>query len=406
MKHPLQKNKEQALEITSHMTNELNLSRQRFDQIGDEFHRVGEVSHNAVQVIEDIDRQFAKVTRLNNTDIAFLFFATALQCLRQYLLTPMTEKVGHGEAAKNEKGDTKEHSNRHHEYYNPSLNEIITNPAPFDLVKGNRSVMRGYGSLGHRGATVGHDAFWGLIFGTGNIATSTVTLWGRENPLAMESYHVRTGLLPVKGGKLSPEDVIPLSANGNPIHADTGRILTETFVNKLLKQGMEGKTIVGTSLAKEIIHLKSDVYSTDSLPLPAISAIDPKLTGYLAKQGVDLAMAVDLGRQFAYAVAIDTIISIIHGFFFDAATDYSRSAYEVRTRRVLTLSNLLASGSNVVVAYATQNFKLLDIGGILNTLRHIAFDTKLIMDVKRDFLKNQLYDTIVGQSYDFMESRI
>lgn len=49
MKHPLQKNKEQALEITSHMTNELNLSRQRFDQIGDEFHRVGEVSHAMIR---------------------------------------------------------------------------------------------------------------------------------------------------------------------------------------------------------------------------------------------------------------------------------------------------------------------------------------------------------------------
>lgn len=406
MKHPLQKKKERVSALTAHISNELDSAQRKMNQIGSEYHRVAEISHNAVQVIDDIDRQFEKTVRLNSTDVAFLFIATSLQCLRQYLLTPLTEKMRHDEAAEKEKGSKKEHSDRSHQYYNPPLNEIITNPAPFDLVKGNRGVMRGYGSLGHRGATVGHDPLFGLIFGTGNIATSTVTLWGKTNPLAMESYHVKTGLLPVRGGKFSPEDVIPLSPTGLPIHADTSRILSETFINKLLHQGMEGKVIVGTSLAKEIIHLKSDIYSTDGLPLPAISAIDPKLAGSLAKQGLDMAMAFDVGRQFAYALAIDTVISIIHGFFFDPATDYSRSTYEVRTRRILTISNLLASTSNVIVAYVTQNTNLLDFGGFINTLRHIAFDTKFITEVKKDFLKNQLYDTIVGQSYDFMEKEL
>lgn len=406
MKHPLQKNKERALTTTSRITTELDSAKSKINQIGNEYHRVAEISHNAVQVIDDIDRQFEKTVKLNGTDVTFLFFATALQCLRQYLLTPMTERESHEKAAKKVKGDTKEHSDRSHRYYNPSLTEIIANPAPFDLVKGSRGVTKGYGSLGHRGATVGHDPFFGLLYGTGNIATSTVTLWGKTNPLDMISYHVTTGLLPAKGGNFSLEDVIPLSASGIPIRADTNRILSETFINKLLHQGVDGKKIVGVSIAKEIIHLKSDIYSPDSLPLPAISAIDPRLAGSLAKQGLDMAMAFDVGRQFAYALAIDTIISIIHGFFFDPATDFSRSAYEVRTRRILTLSNALATTSNILVSYMTQNPNLLDYGGFLNTLRHIAFDTKFIAEVKRDFLKNQLYDTIVGQSYDFMEKEL
>lgn len=406
LKHPLQKNKERALVLTSRISGELNLVQGKLNQIGNEYHRVAEISHHAVEIIDDIDRQFEKTVRLNSTDVAFLFFATALQCLRQYLLTPMTERKSHDEAAKKVKGDKKEHSDRSHRYYNPSLDEIITNPVPFDLVKGNRGVMKGYGLLGHRGATVGHDPFFGLFLGTANIATSTVTLWGEANPLKMISYHVTTGLLPAKGGKFSLEDVIPLSPNGIPIHADTKRILSETFINKLLHQGMDGKVIVGTSIAKEIIHLKSDLYSPDSLPLPAISAIDPKIAGYLAKRGLDMAMAFDVGRQFAYALAIDTVISVIHGFFYDPAVDYSRSAYEVRTRRILTLSNVLASTSNVIVAYFAQNPDLLDFGGFLNTIRHIAFDMKFIKEVKKDFLKNQLYDTIVGESYDFMEKEM
>lgn len=45
----------------------------------------------------------------------------------------------------------------------------------------------------------------------------------------------------------------------------------------------------------------------------------------------------------------------------------------------------------------------MDIGGYVNTLRHIVFDLKFISDVKRDFLKNELYERIVGPEYDFME---
>lgn len=81
MKHPLQKNKERALTTTSRITTELDSAKSKINQIGNEYHRVAEISHNAVQVIDDIDRQFEKTVKLNGTDVTFLFFATALQCL-------------------------------------------------------------------------------------------------------------------------------------------------------------------------------------------------------------------------------------------------------------------------------------------------------------------------------------
>ena len=42
----------------------------------------------------------------------------------------------------------------------------------------------------------------------------------------------------------------------------------------------------------------------------------------------------------------------------------------------------------------------------LNTLHHIAFDAKFIHETKKDFLKNELYDRIVGTEYDFMKGDI
>jgi hypothetical protein len=63
--------------------NELN----NLNKIAVEAKRVSKVARNANIIIEDIDRQFSQATKLNKVDISFLFFAVALQCIRQYILT-------------------------------------------------------------------------------------------------------------------------------------------------------------------------------------------------------------------------------------------------------------------------------------------------------------------------------
>lgn len=71
-----------------------------FDRISKEARRVSEVSANAAVILRDLDRQFEQATKLTGTDISFLFFATALQCIRQYLLTPFKERMTDKESAK------------------------------------------------------------------------------------------------------------------------------------------------------------------------------------------------------------------------------------------------------------------------------------------------------------------
>lgn len=362
------------------------------NQVIDEEQRVATLSRNAPSVIENLDRDFEKKTRLNGTDITFLFLAVALQCVRQYVLTLAPERLGDKETASQVK-DKAEHSDRSHRLYNPSLEEIISNPVPFDATMGAKQyrALEGFGALGHRGATPGHDPILGLIFGTANIATSTLTNW------RMESYHISTGII---GNARGPQDIFSK-------RADTSLVASYT-INKLLYQGMDGKIIVGASLAKEIQHLRSDVSSKDSLPLPVISAIDPAKAGELATHGLDMANVMNAGKQFIYAVVIDTLIALIHGFFYREAVDGPRSLYEVRTRRILLYSNLIASASNVVVSAISTYLgadasRIIDWGGFLNTLRHIVFDTQFIQEIKRDFLKNEIYKMVVGDQYDFVE---
>ena len=55
------------------------------------------------------------------------------------------------------------------------LDEIITNPVPFDANVGANGALSGGGKMGHRVTAIGHDPLLGLIFGTANIATNLGT---------------------------------------------------------------------------------------------------------------------------------------------------------------------------------------------------------------------------------------
>ena len=66
---------------------DMNTNTDRLNQISNETARVSATAKNVHIIIEDIDSNFKKATKLNKLDISFLFLATALQCVRQYFLT-------------------------------------------------------------------------------------------------------------------------------------------------------------------------------------------------------------------------------------------------------------------------------------------------------------------------------
>lgn len=161
------------------------------DTITAESYRVADVAHNAKSIIENLDREFEAQTKLHGKDIGFLFFATSLQCVRQYFLTDFKTRLGNQDAAKNTKGHIEEHSDRHHRLYNPSVEQIKHNPVPFDTTFGgpemaeqittdsgkvvsvspfmvydkNFQKMDG-NTLKHHTTTLGHDPILGWIFGS------------------------------------------------------------------------------------------------------------------------------------------------------------------------------------------------------------------------------------------------
>ncbi len=368
----------------SEIRNRTNESLEGMADASKKMNELQRFAKEAPQFLQNLDDEFESITKLNSVDTAFLFVATALQIVRQYLITSFPERLDDQSAARNTPGHTEEHSDRHHRYYNPSLDEILTNPVPFDANKGANGALRGNGELGHRVAALGHDPIIGLVVGTCNIATSTLT----TNKL--ESYHIRSRLYDVRGGKQALFDAFENRANT--------ALVFEKSADKLINQGINGKIIIGASLGKEIVHLRSDIKSVHSLPLPVISMIDGKFASELASYGLDMANVLTVGKQATYSILINTIIAMIHGML--APDDIAKDFYEVKTRKILLYSNAIASSSNLIyvganaIAGNEAALKSLDIGGLMVTCYRVATDTKFIQSLKREFIENKFFDMI------------
>jgi hypothetical protein len=367
--------------------------------------RVSEVAKNAAVIIDNIDRQFEEKTKLIKIDIGFLFLAVALQVVRQYLVTNFKERVDDGEAAKDAKkiektvlgketgAEKADRMNSSHLWYHPSLEEVMFNPVPFDQTAGLTGLG---GAFEHRAKTLGHDPILGYIFGTANIATSTLTTWD------LQSFHIKYGEI---GGGFKP-----MGTN----HADTGKVF-HYAKERLLNEGEEGKIIMAVSLFREVMHLKSDVNSKVSLPVPLVSSLSPDFAKTLARYGINIANIKTVGRQVTYAILINYVIALLHRLIYESNGGGNLSYYEVRTRKILSYSNAIASASNLIVVsilaavgavrkdplLVKKAVEYLDIGGLLVTVYRIATDSNFIGQSKREFLEKEFYNAVMGDDFDF-----
>ena len=170
---------------------------------------------------------------------------------------------------------------------------------------------------------------------------------------------------------------------------------------KLLDEEWEGKQKVSAALIKEAFHLKSDIGTKFSLPIPIVPIVNAQFASELAKRGLDMANIATIGKQAAYAVMINTLIGMLHELCYDESIS-GRKLYSVKTRKILMYSNTIATVSNVIVtalfAYAgsKEAIKNFDLGGFAVTLYRIVTDRKYIKEIKQEFLANEFYNIVMG----------
>ncbi len=379
----------------------------------------------------EIEHQFRSQTKLHPADYGFLMAAIAMQIIRQAIqpsldfknLNPDKREDHKSAAEATDKSTAEKKSNEALNdakkrgidpqsgkslYYAP-LSEIadIKKGVPYDetAIKG-----LGGGKL-HRFKTLGHDPVLGYLFGTCNILTNTLT---KNN---MQTIHI------LRVGKSL--DTKLAKTKDMFIHSK------ERYCEK------GGRLVVAAAVAKQVYHIKSDQKSTEGIGLPFLQLIcDENTIRDLCQQGIDYNALEFLGtiaKQSAYSELINFIIAISHRILIakeeydkfckenqisDEVTlkavlkqkslhDYlwgDRKLSEVRTRKILLVSNAVASCANVVYvgiaggvsAYngnaegLYQALGKLDIGGILVTLRHLLSDSLIITKIKDDFIKSEI----------------
>lgn len=321
----------------------------------------------AYQHLREIDRAFEEKTGLCKKDIAFLTVAIGLQCVRQYVLDPWLKENRENSGPNDEKGEKKNAGPGW--YYVPTEN-ILINRVPFDAQDYNHTndtTIKGFlkGAKDHRYVTLGHDPILGWFFGTANILTSTITRYD------LESAHV-------KNNPISNKNYIHSKADNKKIIDALGKRWNEGF--------KDGKVAFALAVIKEAKHLLSDVKTKDSLPIPGIMMLSPNLAEKLAQYGIDVA---GVTTEASMSVLINWIIAIVHKLCFDKEVD-DEQFYEVRTRKIILYSNLIASTSNVLASCISKNAKILDVGGILVTISRLVSDVGFICKVKDEFVESML----------------
>lgn len=395
--------------------------------IVEENHRVAKVAHDAEYLINDLENEFNRQTGLNGVDISFLFLATALQLSRIIIINMLTkiEKAGIKNTKEHELhkiqnrllgNNIAQYNNVETPYYSSFEHITTTTGVPYDatrylseetielyLNKGhswnfdsndlkteNLKIFKG---ANHRFATLGHDPILGLIFGTANIMTNTITSVKKE------------GILPI----IKTNHVVYTSLYKNPSIGKDASTL-EMF-NKSIERTIEDPKVFVASLIKQIIHIGTDLYTPCGIQIPGANLIlsnkeTEKLTQYISTGDL-----LKIGTSAKISQLINNIITVFHNLLYDENKYSSREVYNIKTKKIILYSNLIATSSNVIwvgsnVYYGNKKvIKDLDIGGMLVTLYHLIYDVRYIQKIKEEFVLKGFKNMIKGNELNLEEMK-
>ncbi|MGI6237187.1 MAG: hypothetical protein ACOYI7_06535 [Candidatus Excrementavichristensenella sp.] len=387
-------------------------ARKGLDELAADAERTVELYQNAEKYLNSIDAQFEKATGLDKTDVAFLLLATALQIGRWLVIGELNgiiskkieeSRVVHDDQSikdmeKKKRYDykAKHKDDKHVESKHRDWANIVFDSVPYDITRGSSDFRVNMKGGYHRLHTLGHDPVLGWIFGTMNILSDTITL---DRTHGLRTYKVEMMEKPKRWTG-------PYSA-------------TQGFIDSI-ESVKEDQNRLPAAVFAQALHLKSDAYTKLGLPIPVLEAFTPNLASKLYKEGYDtLKLMKDIaivGAQAVVSVLINMLISLMHGMFYREEDHASRELYEIKTRKILMWSNIIASSSNAVAvagmevaAFFSKNPKLakkgwqyLDIGGYVVTMYRIVTDTKFIHRVKKEFLEREWEKLVVGEEYTFI----
>lgn len=401
-----------------------DITLRNMEKIANESYRVAEVAHNSRELLDGLEQEFEAQVGLNGNDIKFLFAAIGLQVARIVILNEITKvkKAGIGNKNETELHEfqkkllgkfNSEETIKERPYY-ASMEHIITKVGvPYDAtaVLTEKSIktmldkdrtwdfsldsliptdnLQLFKGANHRFATLGHDPILGLIFGTANIMTNTISCV--KTPVIAESIGI-----PI----LTTNHVVFASDYKDP------RIATYASTAIMLKEAIERTkqqpSAFVASLIKQIIHIGTDLYTPCGIQIPAANLLLSNTKVEELTRFVSTGDLLKIDISVGLAELINLLISTLHTLTYDVSTLKSREIHNVKTRKIIMYSDLIASASNVLwvggnlLAGNSTTIRQLDIGGLLVTVKHLISDTEYIRKIKEEFVLGGFNKLIQG----------
>lgn len=337
-----------------------------------------------------VNREFKEKTRLQDYDLSFLMVATMIQVTRVLVINALTkiENAGASNTKENALHSTQEKLfNRigadervNSERLYASTHHILsTSGVPYDVTNTEGKLQGLFKGANHRFSTLGHDPVLGLVFGTSNIMTNTITC-------------VSSSGLFGTGFGIPVTYTVDYNSGVPSISTPAGNI--EMLIKSAQRVGKEPEA-AAAAFIKQIIHIGTDLYTPCGIQLPLANIVLDKEHACKLSKYVSTGDVLKIGIQTGMTLSINWLIASLHGsslIFNNNGEAYSMETYQIRTKKILLISNTIATSSSIVQAAITKNPKCLDIGGAAVLVYRLFTDGKFIAKVKEDYVNSGLND--------------
>ena len=393
---------EELLARKNNACNTIDRTIERLDGHDKEIERLYSVAFNTSKILNNLEDDFSKKTSLGKRDIKFLFAATLLQCIRIYVINTLTkiEPAGNKNAkegalhklqnkllGKLNNGALDEPT----PYYAPLIQLCTTKGVPYDATRFKSFNPGFFKEANHRFATFGHDPLIGLVVGTTNILTNTITCRSK-------------GVVP-----------IPITCHveydasfKNPCIGDICSTI-ETFHAAYERIGKDNASVVA-ALIKQVIHIGTDLYTPSGIQIPGANLMltnkyAEELTKYISFGDV-----VKIGASYKIYSLINLLISSLHMLTCESTSYRDRNLHHVKTLKILHYSNIIATGSNVIMNAVRAYFgnvkalKDIDFAGLTGTIIMLFKNKEKINEIKREFILSEYEKIVLEDSYSPVDS--
>ena len=322
-----------------------------------------EISY-AIDEVKRINDEFAARTGLTQSDLAFLTVATGIQTARWAMMPKIVGQLGRSGrllatlspsamAMLEQKPDTKELTliDETNEEFIAEAEKIHEGPKSWEEILEQKDDLPD-------NAFNNDSMNW--LFGIVNKITGTHT----------SSNFASTNA--VTGENISTPGILAEALRS--IKDDPRRLTAAVYSQYAQQKAAQGETVDVLSPVTEALQpgMESEIFQMQAQQLASMS---------------DLTL---IGKQAALPLVINMVVGLLHGMRYNPETDGPREFYDARTRKIILLSNMMASGSNLAFAAASEHWEKLDIGGLLVSGARAIQDCAYLVNLEDHFIREQM----------------